>query len=202
MKTNDTNKRFVWAPARLRMDEVQAGGHSRCRSPFRTQARYSCAGFSLVEMIIYVGLLALVLVSLVNMLLGMARAYSYLKLSRHIQSSAVVALDRVIRDIRNAQSVNMPQSVLGASPGVLTLNTTTATSSSQTLQFYVSSGALRVKQDGGDLGPLTLSDVTVSNLIFRQMNTGISQAVKIELTLTAGTHTANFYATAVLRDSY
>lgn len=157
-------------------------------------------------MIIYVALLALVMVATVSMLLGMSRAYGYLKLSRHIQSSAVTALDRVVRDIRNARSVNGPQSVLDASPGALTLNTTTATGSPQTFQFYVSGGALRVKQDGGDLGPLTLPDVTVGNLIFRQMNTGISQAVKIELTLSAGagstTHSANFYATALLRDSY
>ncbi|MDO8590465.1 MAG: prepilin-type N-terminal cleavage/methylation domain-containing protein [bacterium] len=159
-------------------------------------------GFSLVEMIIYVGLLALILVSLVNMLLGMSRAYGYLKFSQHIQTSAVIALDRMVRDIRNAESVSVPESVLDTSPGILTLNTTTATSSLQTLQFFVSNGALRVKQDGGDLGPLTLPDVTVDNLVFRQMNTGISEAVKIDLTLSSGTHTANFYATALLRDSY
>lgn len=164
-------------------------------------------GFSIVEMIIYVGLLAIILVATVNMLLVMTKAYGYLKFSRHIQSSAITALDRMVRDIRNAESVNVSQSTLGTSPGILTLNTTTATSSPQTIQFFVSNGALRLKQDGGDIGPLTVSDVTVQNLIFRQMNTGISEAVKIELTLTAGTgrptaRSANFYATALLRDSY
>ncbi|KKU25887.1 MAG: hypothetical protein UX39_C0016G0008 [Candidatus Magasanikbacteria bacterium GW2011_GWA2_46_17] len=163
-------------------------------------------GFSLVEMIIYVGLLAIILVAMMNMLFGMSRAYGYLKFSRHIQSSAVTALDRMVRDIRNAQSVNTAESTLGTSPGVLTINTTTATSSSQKLQFYILNGTLRVKRDGGDLGPLTLSDVSVSNLVFRQINTGISQAVKIEMTLSAGTgptaRSVNFYNTAVLRDSY
>ncbi len=163
-------------------------------------------GFSLVETIIYIGLLVLVLVAIMNMTLSMARAYGYFKLSRHVQTSAINALDRMVRDIRNAQSVNVGQSTLGTSPGVLTLITTSATGTAQTLQFYVATSTLRVKQDGGDVGPLTLSDVSVSSLIFRQISTGISQAVKIELTLSTGsgstTRTANFYDTAILRDSY
>ncbi|GEM_PF-216145 len=191
--TNDTNKKFVWA-------------HSHCRRPLRARARYSCAGFSLVEAIIYIGLLILILVAVVNMILLMGRSYTYLKLSRHIQTSAVTALDRMVRDIRNAQSVDVGQSTLGTSPGILTLNTTTSTGTPQTLQFYVSGGTLRLKQNGGDVGPLTLPDVTVGGLIFRRITTGISQAVKIDLTLQTGVgssvHSANFYGTAILRDSY
>lgn len=159
-------------------------------------------GFSLVEAVIYVGLLTLVMVSVVGMLVGMTRSYRYLKLSREMQSSAVSSLDRMVRDIRNANSVNVAQSTLNTSPGVLVLNTTTSTSSVQTLKFYVSSGVLRIMQDGGDIGPLTLSNSTVTNLVFRQISTGESQAVKIEMTLLTGTRSANFYATAVLRDSY
>ncbi|MSU55098.1 MAG: hypothetical protein EXS46_00985 [Candidatus Taylorbacteria bacterium] len=166
----------------------------------------SWRGFSLAEMVIYVGLLAFVMVAMVSMLLGMSRAYDHLKVSRHIQSSAITALDRMVRDIRNAQSVNVLGSTLGTSPGVLTINTTTATGTPQTFQFLVSNGTLRIKMDGADLGPLTLSDVTVGSLIFQQMSTGISQAIKIDLTLSAGSgaaaRTAKFYATAILRDSY
>ncbi|MEK7574891.1 MAG: hypothetical protein AAB511_01540 [Patescibacteria group bacterium] len=153
-------------------------------------------------MIIYLGLLALILVALVNMLLGMSKAYSYLKLSRHLQTSAITVLDRMVRDIRNAESVNVAQSTLGTNPGVLTLNTTTLAGGSQIFQFHVSGGVLRVKQDNVDLGPLTLSDITVSNLVFRLMDSGISESVKIEMTLTTANRTANFYATALLRDSY
>lgn len=163
-------------------------------------------GFSLIEMIVYISLLTVIMVSVVNMLLVMSRANSFYKVSRHIQSSAVFALDRIVRDIRNAQSVDLIGSTLGASPGVLILNTTQATGTPEIIQFYVSAGALRVKQDGGDIGPLTLSDVSVQNLVFRHINTGISQAVKVELTLSSGAgsfaRSANFYATAVLRDSY
>lgn len=187
---------------RKKTKRIHNSRHSHNYSRFSHQS----SGFSLVEAIIYAGLLSLILVSTVSMLLGMSRAYLYLNFSRHIQTSAITAVDRIVRDIRNAQTVNVAQSTLGTSPGVLTLDTTTATSSPQTIQFFVSNGVLRVKQDGGDLGPLTVSDVTVQNLVFRQMNTGISEAIKIELTLTAGTgptaRSVNFYATAILRDSY
>ena len=163
-------------------------------------------GFSLVEVLLYAGLFSLLLVSMVGMIIGMSRAYSYLSFSKRIQTSAITAVDRMVRDIRSAESVNQSQSAFGVSPGVLTINTTAMASSSQTIQFFVSSGVLRVKSGGVDVGPLTLPGVTVSNLIFRHMNSGISEAVKIELTLTVGTgptmRTANFYATALLRDSY
>lgn len=196
MKTNvanDTNEKFVWA-------------HLCCRSPLRTEARYSCAGFSLVESLIYIGLLVLIIVAIISMLLIMGRSYNYLKSSRHIQTSAVTVVDRIIREVRNAQSINIGQSTLGASPGILTLNTTTVSGTPQTVQFYVSGGVVRVKQDGVDVGPLTLPDVNLNSLIFRQITTGISQAIKIELALETGvgssTRSANFYGTAILRDSY
>lgn len=159
-------------------------------------------GFTLVEMLVYVGLMVVVLVALVNMLLSMSKAYGYLKYSKHLQTSAVTSLDRMVRDIRNAVSVNVAQSTLDSSPGVLTINTTTVSGTAQTFKYYISGGAVKVVQDGADLGPLTLPDVTVNSLIFRKIETGISQAIKIELTLTAGTRTANFYDTAILRGSY
>ena len=176
---------------------------ARYPKPYALNSRQ---GFSLIEAIIYVGLAILVMVAVVNMLLLLSRAYGQLKSSRHMQTSAITALDRVIRDIRNAQSIDVGQSTLGASPGVLTLNSTNLSGTAEVFQFYILNGALRVKKDTVDLGPLTLPDVTVSNLIFRQISTGISQAVKIEITLGTGAgqsaRSANFYGTAILRDSY
>lgn len=167
-----------------------------------TASFFRVRGFSFIELVVYLGLLLLVMVSVFNMLSGMNRAYRYLKSSRQMQTSAVEGLDRMVREIRNAISVDVAQSTLDSSPGVLTLNTTTATSSAQVIKFFLTNGVLHVSQDSGDLGPLTLSDVTVSNLVFRHMNTGISEAVTIEMTLLSGGKSANFYATAVLRDSY
>ncbi len=45
--TNDTNRGFVWA-------------HSCCRSPFRVKARYSCAGFTLVELLIVISIAGII----------------------------------------------------------------------------------------------------------------------------------------------
>jgi len=159
-------------------------------------------GFSLVETLIYIGLLAMIIASLVGMLVNMSRAYKQIKISRQVQTSAVSALDRIVRDIRNAESVDLTQSSLNTNPGILALNTTDAGNSPQVLKFFISSGVLRMSQGGSDLGPITMSNTIVSNLVFRLMNTGISEAVKIEMTLISGGKSGNFYATATLRDSY
>ena len=63
-----------------------------------------------------------------------------------------------------------------------------------------------LKEDGVVVGPLSSAQTSASNLVFRRIPTGRSEGVKIELTLTSGAgsvaRSENFYATAVLRDSY
>ncbi|MCR4311065.1 MAG: hypothetical protein NUV54_00630 [Candidatus Taylorbacteria bacterium] len=172
----------------------------------KIQKQHKQKGFSLVETVIYLGLLVLIMISIVSMIIGMSRAYSFLKQSVRIQSSAVTSLDKMIREMRNAKSVDLANSTLDTSPGVLTLNTTTDAGADQTIQFYAQNGVLRIKKDEVDQGPLSLTGVTFSSLLFRHITTGISEAVKIELVLSAGQgsseRSAPFYGTAILRDSY
>ena len=63
-----------------------------------------------------------------------------------------------------------------------------------------------LRQDSVDVGSLTRSDVTVTNLVFRLSDNGTSKAVKIEMTLesivASTTKIKNFYGSAVLRGSY
>src|SRR3989344_3684025 len=129
------------------------------RLEFRAYQR----AFSLVEMLIYAAILALALVI--------------------IAQSGASAFDRLTRDIRQSQSINVAGSTLGAHPGKLILNTSTASGTPATLEFYVESGALNVKQDSVFLGALTSPKVAVSNLIFRSISTAESSGVKIELSL-------------------
>lgn len=163
-------------------------------------------GFSLVETLLYTAVLSLVLLVVAETTIAVIRSTRTLRVAWRIERDAGFALERMVREIRDAESVNLGQSVLGAHPGALALNTTNTSGEARAVLFSLTNGALYLTEDGVVVGPLSSEEVTVSNLIFRHILTGHSEGVKIELALSSGSggalRTENFYATAVLRDSY
>ncbi len=160
----------------------------------------------MLEILIYTVILIILMMVVVNVIISMERTYRALSSQTALQSSALTALERMTREIRDSSSVDMGVSVLGSSPGVLQLNTTDDAGAAMTIQFFVSNQTVRIKENGVDSGPLTASTVRVTNLMFRKITTAQSQAVKIDLTLESGTSTSyrqqKFYSTVVLRGSY
>src|SRR3989344_9123849 len=172
---------------------------------YKLQANH---GYTLIEAIIYIAILAVLAVTFVSLLFTMVRAYTEFQLERSLISSASLALERLVRETRQAKNVD-PTSALDSHPGRLLLNTTDDAGVPTTRDFYLSLGTLMVREGIG-IGSVTASttaaNVSVDNLVFRQINTVNSQAVKIEMTLTAkrgtATRTQKFYSTAVLRGAY
>ncbi len=162
-------------------------------------------GYTLVEAIIYIAILAMLVVVFIQLLFSLTRSYASFRLARDLVSSSGAALDRMISEIRRAESIDV-SSTLGVSPGHLVLNTTDEGGEATTVDFYLSNNALMVEEGGGSVASTTSARVTVDNLVFRQITTAESSAVKVELTLSAArgavTRTAKFYTTAVLRGSY
>ena len=163
-------------------------------------------GASLVETLLYVAILSAVLLVVAETLIIAIRSAGTLRASQRIERDAGFALERLARESRDAQSVNLGASILGVHPGKLALYTTTTSGGTRAVEFYLDSGILYLKEDGAVVGPLSSAEVVVSNLIFRRAATPRSEGVTIELTLQSGSGQAarseNFYATAVLRDSY
>lgn len=161
-------------------------------------------GFSLIEMLVYLGVLTIIFVVVINTLLSFSGSYRALSVQRIVEHSAVGALERMTRDIRNATSIDTANSTFGTSPGVLTI-ITTQNSVSTTTKFYVQSGTLKVDVNGTYVGPLTLSNVTVTSLIFTNLTSAHSSAVKIDLTLFGrlGTTTKSlpYHSTVIIKGS-
>lgn len=162
-------------------------------------------GFTLVEMIVYTAFVAVLGLVAIQATLTMMTSFYMVRLSRNINESAVASLERMSREIRNAYNVNTTLSVFGTSPGTLYLNTKDISGLTTTVEFYVLDGVLRVKEGGVDKGPLFAKGVTVSSLIFRNITTTNSKAIKIEMALadTRGVLAQSFtvYDTIQLRGS-
>lgn len=158
-------------------------------------------GFSLVETVVYLGIIVLVAGALITTFLSLSTTLARNTAERELTHSANASLERIVRDIRSAASVNTGLSTFGTSTGALAL-----LASGTTTRFYIANGNLMVSLNGVELGPLTSEQVTVQSLVFHHYVGSTTDMVRAALTLSAtskaasSTHT--FYSSAVLRGSY
>ncbi len=162
------------------------------------------AGFSMVEMLIYLALLASVTIFLVNGISAITKSYADIRLAKAVSTSASAALQRIIHETRQASSIDLSGSTFGANPGVLRLVDTDSSGATTTVAFTVVNGVLRVSRGGVDEGPLTLSGASVTNFTLALLQNSISNAVRLTLTIQSSfgvkTRTETFYTTAVTRN--
>ncbi|MBX4189127.1 hypothetical protein KW785_00860 [Candidatus Parcubacteria bacterium] len=167
--------------------------------------RTSQAGFSLVEMALYVAILSFMLMIIINILEVMNKSVRRLHAEKSVQSSGVLALERIVRESRDAQSIVVASSTLATSPGVVVLSGVDASSNPRTVIFSLQSGVLHIKENGVDQGALTQSDAKVTSLIFERLTTTHSEALRTQITIESGTSThyrsEKFYSTTILRGS-
>jgi prepilin-type N-terminal cleavage/methylation domain-containing protein len=161
-------------------------------------------GFSMVEMLIYLALLASVTVFLLNGISAITKSYADIRLAKAVTASASDALQRIVYEVRQASSFDLAGSTFSSHPGVLSLVSTSADGATTTVAFSVNSGILRVSRGGVDEGPLTLSGASVTNFTLALLQNGVSNGVRITLTLQSAfgtkTRTETFYTTAVTRN--
>ncbi|MBX4200411.1 hypothetical protein KW790_03065 [Candidatus Parcubacteria bacterium] len=163
-------------------------------------------GFSLVEMVLYVAILVLMMTVIINIFLSLSRTQRSMKSARTIQNSGIFALNRMAEETRGGLFVKTASSTFNVSPGVLVLNTIDASGNPKTVEFSLSNGVLRLKDNGVDQGALTQLDSRVTNLIFSLITSSSSQAVRTQMTVESGTSTwyksKKFYSTVIIRGSY
>lgn len=167
--------------------------------------RYACTrthrGFLLIETLVYVAVTVLVTLVTVNMYFSLDDVLLRNKTERMLTNAATVTLERMVRDIRDAITVDTGGSTLDTSPGVLEL-----TAGATTTRFFLSGGNVVVEVNGVELGPLTSDDVIVEDLLFRHYVGPNTEFVRVEMTLSAASKAASttktYYTSAVLRGSY
>jgi len=163
------------------------------------------AGYSLIEMVVYIAVFAVLSVVIVNGLLTITSSFLKIRTERAINNTALLAIDNIVRESRLANSVDILNSTFDATPGRLTLNTT-INDLPGTVEFYIDNGQLKVRENSIDAGILTPPSIVLDNIVFRLITNGSAQAVKIEITMHDSRDKAyvqkTFYNTALLRGSY
>ncbi len=158
-------------------------------------------GFSLLEMLIYTALVALIATIIIESFIPLARSYAVLIASSRVSASGSAALERIVREVRDASAVGAG-STFGSSPGTLVL-----TSFPQDRTITLSSGRVQLQEGTGVPYPLTASNVVVSKLIFYSIQNGtnsrtISIDMELESTVGSTTRLLPLRASAILRNAY
>lgn len=159
------------------------------------------SGFTLIEMLIYVALMTTVMLVIVQSLIVVLKSNRNSFAEVNLRNSGYSAMETMLREIYLSESVDQ------TSDGILEMRQNSganivkfATSSDSVLNFYEGSSTPVF------IGPLTSKGVLVKDLIFTQINTSKSLAVKIEMKLETAvdeqTKSEWFYSTAILRGSY
>lgn len=159
-------------------------------------------GFSLLEMLFYIVILGLLLAIIMNIIVSVTRSERVIKSLRNIEDSAALSLERIGREVRQADSIDA-SSVFESHPGRLVLIGTDSEGSPRKVEFYLLNGRVLMKENDVDTGALTQTGSNVSNLVFYHFIGANSEGVRTKMTIDSGTSThyrsEKFYSTAVLR---
>ncbi|MEW6617313.1 MAG: prepilin-type N-terminal cleavage/methylation domain-containing protein [Patescibacteria group bacterium] len=123
-------------------------------------------GFTLVELLLYVGLSAVLVVAVsvfLSMLLGSRIKNQAIG---EVEQQGLQVMQIITQTIRNADLINSPS--IGTNAPSLSLNTTVP-SNNPTI-FDLSGGAIRLTEGAGAAVSLTNSRITASNLTFQNLS--------------------------------
>ena len=165
-------------------------------------------GMTLLEAVIYISLLAVISVAVVNVFLSETSAWAHARAERDATDAAKLILERITHEIRLASSADAGQSVFGAHPGKLVLNTfgSATTSDASTLEIFLSGGELKLRRGAGPEFSLSGTNASITRLVFYRTLSPKSELIRVELDTEIrvghSTITKSFVTSAVLRGGY
>lgn len=136
----------------------------------------------MVELIIYIFILSILLVSITYFAIDMIGAQQKSRSYQEVQYNARFAMMRVIREIRTADNLNAGASTFDASPGVLSLAHDDG--AKDPTVFDISGERMRINQGGTGPYYLTNDRVRITNLVFENLSVA-NRTKTIKITLTA-----------------
>ena len=170
-------------------------------SPYKKTQK---SGFSLVETVIYIGLMTVILFSLFSFIDSASRTYLVLKSSRSIERSAINIIDNLNNQVRMSSKIDIPNTIFDNDLGSIALIAYDDAGYSTTTKIYMLNNQAVLSQNNVVLGPLSMSDVRVTKMIFRNMSTSTLNGFKVEMIIDNGTSSEkymskSFYNSYILR---
>lgn len=163
------------------------------------------SGFSIMELLVYAFGAVVLLASIIYLILEMYSLYKQMTVVPRVDRTGIAIVDRIVKDIRSGDTINLSESDLSVSTGQITINSKVGTND-VIKKFAYDNGRVSYQENSGTINYLSPQDVSISKLEFIHMTTPISQSVRIDLAITYKikdeTYTKNYIGFAILRHSY
>jgi len=144
-------------------------------------------GFTLIEMVIYVGLCSIILGSLAFFASWALQAGAKAKMERDVLNNGQRALEIMVSEIKKSKNVYDPTSVFNSYPGQLSLEQATAflpQESETFVDFFQCGQSLCLKRENDSPIALTDGNVALTDLkFFKISNNATSSSIQINLGL-------------------
>jgi prepilin-type N-terminal cleavage/methylation domain-containing protein len=159
------------------------------QTPLKNKRKNKNRGFSLLEVIISLGIAVVLLSLIITLYSALQSAQLKQQAIAEVEGQGLSDLTLIAQTVRNAQSVTVP----ATSTSAVSLSLTTYLASTTPTVFDMSAGVLRIKEGLAALVPLTNSQVVVSSLTFQNLSRALtSGTVKFQFTLTYASTTKQF----------
>jgi type II secretory pathway pseudopilin PulG len=152
---------------------------------YRKQKYSKGAGFTLVEMLVYIAIVSMVGGVLTSVLISNLRAYDKSQARQNVLNNVHDSLRIITEEIKYAKSVYTPTSVFASDSGQLSLEVTFNLPAGENItyiDYYLDGGRIYEKREGLLTLPITSERVFVERLRFEQNTVSASQdSVSVEI---------------------
>lgn len=139
------------------------------------------SGFTFIELLIYIAVVALVMTSMMQLAWNAIGAGLKNSKLAEVHVNARYISERIKYEIRNANGINTGSSTFGSSPGVLSLS---QTAPNDPTVIDLSGGNVRIKQGAGATVNLNASATQVTSLIFTNYTSADNLTKNVSFSLT------------------
>ena len=142
------------------------------------------AGFTLIEVLIYIAIIGAVVGSFVMFSLAISSSRNKTYVAQEVQANARTAQELISQRIRAATGVNVVASTFGLDPGVLSLAMADPTKNPTVINLDQNDGVLLITEGAASPVAITSDEVNVTNLVFGDLTSSGARAnIRIEITV-------------------
>ncbi len=158
-------------------------------------------GFSLIEVVFYVSIFLILSIVTIDALIVITKSFKTTKVNIELAQGGTI-LEKIAREIKQAESVTL------VSSSDISINTFDEDGNAKNIRYLLSGSNLAVYENGSGTssGNLNPSNIKINSISFTDLNTTLSNAIRISITIGSNhfnsTKEANYYTTVVLRGGY
>lgn len=126
-------------------------------------------GFTLMEVVIYLGILSMIMVGFISFFLSINSSRNKNFVMHEVQANNRIALEYITQFVKASNGINTGSSTFDSDPGILSLAMDDVAKNPTIISLDVDDGVIQVKEGASDAVAIVSGQVKVTNLVFTNL---------------------------------